>query len=77
LLLGEVGIVAGWGRLSEGGKLPNILQYVSTYNQFQFILNYFFNFFLFDFEKGAILTPECVTDIEQHIKMIIFVSLLK
>ena len=26
---GEVGIVAGWGRLSEGGKLPNILQYVS------------------------------------------------
>ena len=27
---GEVGIVAGWGRLSEGGKLPNILQYVST-----------------------------------------------
>jgi hypothetical protein len=30
LLLGEVGIVAGWGRLSEGGKLPNILQYVST-----------------------------------------------
>ncbi len=28
---GEVGIVAGWGRLSEGGKLPNILQYVSTW----------------------------------------------
>jgi hypothetical protein len=27
--LGEVGVVAGWGRLSEGGKLPNILQYVS------------------------------------------------
>ena len=26
---GEMGIVAGWGRLSEGGQLPNILQYVS------------------------------------------------
>lgn len=26
---GEQGIVAGWGRLSEGGQLPNILQYVS------------------------------------------------
>ena len=28
LISGERGIVAGWGRLSEGGKLPNILQYV-------------------------------------------------
>lgn len=27
--LGEMGTVAGWGRLSEGGQLPNILQYVS------------------------------------------------
>ena len=26
---GEKGTVAGWGRLSEGGQLPNILQYVS------------------------------------------------
>ena len=26
---GEMGTVAGWGRLSEGGQLPNILQYVS------------------------------------------------
>ena len=25
-----MGIVAGWGRLSEGGQLPNILQYVSN-----------------------------------------------
>ena len=24
-----MGTVAGWGRLSEGGQLPNILQYVS------------------------------------------------
>ena len=24
-----MGIVAGWGRLSEGGQLPSILQYVS------------------------------------------------
>ena len=27
-----MGIVAGWGRLSEGGQLPSILQYVSTYS---------------------------------------------
>ena len=25
-----MGTVAGWGRLSEGGQLPNILQYVSV-----------------------------------------------
>jgi len=30
LLIGEMGIVAGWGRLSEGGQLPSILQYVSV-----------------------------------------------
>ena len=30
-IVGEMGIVAGWGRLSEGGQLPSILQYVSTY----------------------------------------------
>ena len=30
-IIGEMGIVAGWGRLSEGGQLPSILQYVSTY----------------------------------------------
>jgi len=30
LLIGETGIVAGWGRLSEGGQLPSILQYVSV-----------------------------------------------
>ena len=30
-ITGEMGIVAGWGRLSEGGQLPSILQYVSTY----------------------------------------------
>lgn len=30
LLIGETGFVAGWGRLSEGGQLPNILQYVSV-----------------------------------------------
>ena len=29
---GEMGTVAGWGRLSEGGSLPSILQYVSTVN---------------------------------------------
>ena len=32
-ILGETGIVAGWGRLSEGGQLPNILQYVSETNK--------------------------------------------
>ena len=26
-----MGIVAGWGRLSEGGQLPSILQYVSIF----------------------------------------------
>jgi len=30
LLVGEMGTVAGWGRLSEGGSLPSILQYVSV-----------------------------------------------
>ena len=30
-IIGEMGIVAGWGRLSEGGQLPSILQYVSIY----------------------------------------------
>ena len=30
-IIGEMGIVAGWGRLSEGGQLPSILQYVSSY----------------------------------------------
>ena len=30
-IVGEMGIVAGWGRLSEGGQLPSILQYVSSY----------------------------------------------
>ena len=34
LLLGEMGIVAGWGRLSEGGQLPSILQYVSKFKAF-------------------------------------------
>ena len=29
-ITGEMGIVAGWGRLSEGGQLPSILQYVSS-----------------------------------------------
>lgn len=29
IFTGETGTVAGWGRLSEGGQLPNILQYVS------------------------------------------------
>ena len=28
-----MGIVAGWGRLSEGGQLPNILQYVSKHTK--------------------------------------------
>ncbi len=31
---GEMGTVAGWGRLSEGGQLPNILQYVSIPSAF-------------------------------------------
>nr|XP_040569289.1 serine proteinase stubble-like isoform X1 [Lepeophtheirus salmonis] len=30
LLIGETGIVAGWGRLSNGGQLPNVLQYVAV-----------------------------------------------
>eukprot|EP00096_Caligus_rogercresseyi_P013026 TRINITY_DN5687_c0_g1_i1.p1 TRINITY_DN5687_c0_g1~~TRINITY_DN5687_c0_g1_i1.p1 ORF type:complete len:602 (-),score=82.89 TRINITY_DN5687_c0_g1_i1:318-2123(-) len=30
LLIGETGIVAGWGRMSNGGQLPNVLQYVSV-----------------------------------------------
>ena len=33
VISGEMGTVAGWGRLSEGGSLPSILQYVSTYSK--------------------------------------------
>ena len=37
VISGEMGTVAGWGRLSEGGSLPSILQYVSTYRKSGFL----------------------------------------
>ena len=33
-----MGIVAGWGRLSEGGQLPSILQYVSIFRLHKSVL---------------------------------------
>ena len=47
-----MGIVAGWGRLSEGGQLPSILQYVSIFRLRQLCnlnIAFFFVFLSFTF----------------------------